>query len=1134
MASRHEPARLSVEHLERREVPAAGAWLVEPFDRAASASVLPGNWKQWASDVAAPPVFQVDQVGAGLGGQGRLVADANSVTSGRAWLNTVYSADVEVSAGVYLSGAAQSQLLVRGQNLNSATPSYYAVGVRRGVEVQLLRVVNGTTTVLGTVKSADWLSGAWVTVKLRAEGDQLNAFVFRGDTNQYLSPTGQWVGTPTAALTRTDTAVRPGGNVGFARPTGFAGGIPLDSLKVGPAAAGANDPLREERFDTPAGQVPDGWASWSSDGDSTFTVQDDATLVVSGRSSSLARAWMTMPVPTDSQVSASLYADSLVPGGLFLRGSWVNSNKFTGYEVTVVRGLEVDLWRVVNGTRTLLGSLSTTGWQSGLWVQVSLVAKGDQLRVQLYRSDSGQYLNADGTWGLSPAWAISRTDAAVKTGGLAGFSSGPGSASDLKLDNFLVTTPQADLTRASVIPTEQDKLSAVNPPDSPPPPPVPPVPPPPPPPVSPPPPPVVPPSPPPPVVPPVPPVVVPPVPPASPPPPVTPPPTNSTLPTVPRHFTHIRVAQLAYFGNPMGAIEQKLLRDAIDLVVPNLSYVDDISKVSPNTPSLVYTNVSNIYLGLLTDWLAYADRNKLSREAIFYHVNKALTFYGMSASAVPVNQFWGVFRGNDAAGWTDLTTNARQSSATTFKFGGAGESLAVGYTEKFREINVDVTAAAGAGWKAALEYVSAVDAQGRPTRWSTLTTLGDGTAGLTRDGRLTFNPPKDWVAASVNGSARLFYVRFRTTAGTAATAPSVNTLLGRDYTSYDAKNEKGTIPAFDRNADLDGDGYLNDAEYARRRAGFDARFVYESRLTYPYYGPNRFATNPAAPALAQWSIDYHKRFLAQYPNVDGFFVDNSTGRIAVNAADLVEPLGDYAESYGRTLGQINTALGPKWLLTNSAGGGGSVDPQIKYGVSYLEEFALRPMASNHVQFDDLAAMLRSRRQLSQGRGYEILDTLARGADAADPRMMLSSLAMYYLLADPKQSFLMINGGQEPSTSWSRHWTEAIRYNVGQPTGNTTLFAQGRDPAKTSLQYKVYSRQYQNALVLYKPLSYTTGVNGTTADNTATTHQLNGWYRVVKNDGTLGPLVNSIKLRNGEGVVLAKAAAPTTVTTTTRV
>ena len=53
-------------------------------------------------------------------------------------------------------------------------------------------------------------------------------------------------------------------------------------------------------------------------------------------------------------------------------------------------------------------------------------------------------------------------------------------------------------------------------------------------------------------------------------------------------------------------------------------------------------------------------------------------------------------------------------------------------------------------------------------------------------------------------------------------------------------------PGVRRSADKNGDGYLTDAEYATRRAGYDARFVYESRLFYPYYGQMRFVTNPSS------------------------------------------------------------------------------------------------------------------------------------------------------------------------------------------------------------------------------------------------------------------------------------------------
>lgn len=100
----------------------------------------------------------------------------------------------------------------------------------------------------------------------------------------------------------------------------------------------------------------------------------------------------------------------------------------------------------------------------------------------------------------------------------------------------------------------------------------------------------------------------------------------------------------------------------------------------------------------------------------------------------------------------------------------------------------------------------------------------------------------------------------------------------------------------------------------------------------------------------------------------------------------------------------------------------------------------------------------------------------------------------------------------------------MRYDVGRPlAAAATVFATGTDPANAALTYKVYGRRYANALVLYKPVSYTRGVNGTTADATATTHTLDGWYRPVRADGTLGPAVNRVTLRNGEGAILARVS-----------
>jgi hypothetical protein len=1070
------PLPAQIELLEAREVPTASASLVEPFQRG-PAQGLPTGWVQWSSDNSNG--FQVDQ-GPGLGDQGRLVSSERSGVTNRAWVNTPFAANVETSAAVFLNSTNAIQLFVRGRNLNAANATYYAVSVTRGAEIQLQRVLNGQTTTLGSVKSTDYLSNRWVTISIRADGDRLRVSLHRGDTNQFLGADGKWTRRPVAAIERVDRMITGAGQVGFGRPPGPASDVIVDSLRVNPASTIQSVPIVEERFSQGTNNgLPPGWLQWQQGG-TTYTTGTDETVRIDAGSNATARAWSNKPIASDSQISSSIYVDSLIPAGIFARGTNVDTPTASFYSLTITRGLEVKLNRVIEGQSATLATLKSREWLSGLWVQASMVLNGNQIRVQVYRSDTGQYLNSDGYWALDPVWALTRTDNSIRSGSTVGLSRGAGYAGQLIFDNFIVTTAPDRNGGPGRIPTEGDKPSVPGTPgeDLPGP-------------VSPPP-------------------VTPPV-----PPPPLPPTPNSALPTVARNYSHIRLANLAYWGTPFGSFEQSLIRNSVDLVIPNLAYLDDIEAINNKTPQFVYTNVSNIYLGLINDWNDYADKNRISREDAFYHVNRSTTYNGMSASAVPVNRFWGVFRSATNNTWTNLTRDAR-NTGNDFTMADAGQSVALGYIEKFREINWDLKTFAAAGWTGRLEYVSAVDSAGRPTRWSTLNLQTDSTNGFRRDGQMTFDPPRDWVASSIDGSARLFFVRVRSM--TAGTAPSVTTVLGRDFTVGNK------IPAFDKSADRDGDGYLNNEEYARRKSGFDARFVYESRLFYPNYGPMRYATNVSNPGFRNWAVDYHARFLASQPLADGFFVDNSIGRLIVDPTGVTETLEPYSNDYGSLLGNINKRLmrDGKWLIANTAGGNTTAEPILRNGVSYLEEFALRPLTANHVQFDDLAATLAYRRQLSGGKTYEILDSLPQGLDANDPRMQSATLAMYYLLADPNTSFLMLNGGNEPNSSWTRHWFDSLTFNVGRPLGTSSLFATGNDPSNASLVYKVYQREYANALVLYKPLSYTRGVNGKTTDNTATLHRLDGWYRVLRSDGSLGTPVRQISLRNGEGVVLVKS------------
>lgn len=1074
--------RLHVEALEDRSLPSSTPVLAETFQTPALNN-LPGGWVQWASDSG--KAFQIDQT-VGLGGGGELAAQARSGVTSRAWNIQTKVTDVEVSAAVYLNSLDPATIIARAKHLDSATPTYYAVAITRGMSIELQRVVNGKVTTLSTNRSEDYISQQWVEVSLRVAGSSLSVQVRRTDTGRYLDSSGEWVSQPVNAMSATDTAIASEGQIGLGRGPVGADRIHFDSLRVRQVQPETRELLQAERFDgvTPE-TLPDGWSNWSNQDHGTILVGSDQTLKFDGLGTTTSRAWLDRVLPADVQISSSVLADSLVPTTLMLRGANLGSSVPSYYGLTVRRGLSIDLVKSVNGTQTILESLKSKDYVSGQWIQVSLVAKGNELRAQVFRTDTSQYLQEDGTWTLNTAWAIVATDASLTGGGRAGLARGNGYAGTISIDNFIVSTPPARWNESSPIPTQQDKPTTTPPSPTDP-------------------------------------VTPPPLPSGGggTPTPTPTPPANPGLPEVPRHLDWIRIAQLAYHGTPLGEYEKNLLRNYVDLVIPNASYLDTINQVSPTTPKHIYTNVSNIYLSLLTDWLAYADRNGISREDAFYHVSKATAYTGGSPSSILVNQFWGVHR-SDASVWSDLTNVARSTSSTV-DLGGTGSALAIGYTEKFREINATLKAASAGGWAAKWEYVTAVDANGKPTAWAPLTLLRDGTANMRSTGAITFDPPKNWVAASINGSARLFYVRAVTTSA-GGTPPVLAKLTGRDYTNSRGA-QKGTIPAFDAAADKDGDGYLNDTEYASRKAGHDARFLYESRVFYPNYGANRFATNVSNTQFRNWTIDYHLRFLKSQPLAAGLFVDNSVGRLVIDPGGVKETMTNYTTDHGSLLGLLNrhaSAQG-KWIIANTAGGGTSPDAVLKNGVSFLEEFALRPLAANHVQFQDLAATLKNRRQLSGGKAYEILDSLPTNGDPLDARTQIATLAMYYLLADPNLSFLMMNGGGEPASAWNRHFTDAIKFNVGKPSGGEFVFASGTDPSNAALDYKVFGRVYSNALVLYKPLSYTKGTNGTLAANTATTFALGGTYRQVLANGTLGAPITKLTLKNAEGAILAKA------------
>jgi hypothetical protein len=813
-----------------------------------------------------------------------------------------------------------------------------------------------------------------------------------------------------------------------------------------------------EAFDKTDRGLPKGWSGWSNQRNNVFGVTDRKALslphglAITGNSGLSAQAWPARALPGDVQAGAAVFLNSLIPAQVFVRGAALKSPKPTYYAASVSRGMQVQLLRSVRGVTTVLATVKSAGYLSEKWVRVAIQAQGKRLQVQAFRPDTSQYLDDQGQWVGESAWAIRRDDQAITAGGFTGVARPAQYNGTLFFDDFTASPPTQE-SGATPRRGAAAPLAKIHP---------------------------------------------------------------LLRPVIPRHYPHIRIAMLAYYGNPMSDFEDGLLKESVDLVIPNPAYLKHINEVAPKTPQLIYTNTSNLYLELLMSWLMFADAQGLPRELAFYHAARPVAFRGNSPSSRPVTWFWGVYRGNDDL--INLTSAAHGGKQIALP--GVGQSLYLGYPERFREINIDLASAADNGWSAVVEYASEIDGAGAPTRWKPLDLETNSTASLRKSGQVTFDPPADWKTASLQNTIRLFYVRLRTKDG--GDPPVAKAILGRDYVAARG-GASGAVPAFDFKADANGDGYLDDREYARRATGKNARFAYESRMLTESYGQMRFAAHPSSVGFRAWAVEYHRQILKHTPLAAGLFMDNSDGKAPVNAADVLEPVGTYAQDYGLMLNEISHAVAPCWVLANTAEHP-RADPVVQCNPAYMEEFAIRPLAHHYIYFEDLAASIARRAKLASPAPIAVIDSHPQGGVLTDPRMQMATLAYYYLVSDPESTFLMLYGGFEPASTWKRHWLPAVAHDIGKPRGTWSQWKTGTDPANAHLSYRIYRRDFEKAVVLYKPLSYARGVSekSTLGNETSTLHDLGGSYRLLAADGSLGEPLTKVSLRNGEGAILVRS------------
>src|SRR5258708_9720264 len=113
---------------------------------------------------------------------------------------------------------------------------------------------------------------------------------------------------------------------------------------------------------------------------------------------------------------------------------------------------------------------------------------------------------------------------------------------------------------------------------------------------------------------------------------------------------------------------------------------------------------------------------------------------------------------------------------------------------------------------------------------------------------------------------------------------------------------------------------------------------------------------------------------------------NGDGKGPVQSKEVIEPVSAYAPGYGAMLLDISRAIGPRWILANTAGGQVRADPVVRQNPIYFEEFAIRPLSHHWSYFEDLAGTVARHAALTSPPPFPVIDSHPQLASPTHPPM----------------------------------------------------------------------------------------------------------------------------------------------------
>ena len=290
----------------------------------------------------------------------------------------------------------------------------------------------------------------------------------------------------------------------------------------------------------------------------------------------------------------------------------------------------------------------------------------------------------------------------------------------------------------------------------------------------------------------------------------------------------------------------------------------------------------------------------------------------------------------------------------------------------------------------------------------------------------------------------------------------------------------------------------------------------------------RWLINPGDAGSRAYQADRLSRIAQGY---DGVFLDEFGGPMygAVKPTDEFATGAAYLASEAELLAQAHAAMAPKILLINIAeywtptdsaivvAGGGAQLERTNYPFTDRTEERWREI--DHLLAAGVYTEFVATISYTEWTGVPKNRPTFNAGMYGSPRErgQMAQLASYYMAvgSDPQRlSFDQQNyWNVRPDTAWAR----AVEVDVGHPLRARHVIASGSDPK--GQKYRTYAREFEHALVLMRPaIDWHPTVYG---DDTALEIPLPKPMRLLHRDGTLGPPVQSVKLRNVDAAIFVE-------------